>query len=114
MKGYTAVDFPLRRVRVGTKIKFRGEKQCYTVQASNAYVMVCTKPLNFKKTVLYTIIDLKENVRGAENLIFGMGAETPEQCEQMLKRVTEGESEVSHRNRVELDIEKYYIKNKRT
>lgn len=36
-----------------------------------------------------------------------MGAETKEQCEEMLERLTQGETEVSHRNRVPLDIESY-------
>jgi hypothetical protein len=42
-----------------------------------------------------------------ENLVFGMGAETREECEEMLERLTQGRSDISHRNRVELNIEKY-------
>lgn len=93
--------------KVGTKIKFREEKLRYTVQAANERYAVCTKPFNAKRTVLYTIIDVNENVRGTENLIFGMGAETRKQCEEMLARLTDPESptEVSHRNRITLRIE---------
>ena len=101
------------KIPVGTKIKFKGEKQKYTVQASNGVYAVCTKPFNAKKTVLYTIISHLENVRGTENLIFGMGAETKEQCEEMLERLTQGETEVSHRNRVPLDYEIKDLANKR-
>jgi len=92
------------------KIKFKGEKQRYTVQATGKRYLVCTKPFNARKTVLYTIIDLKEEVRGTENLVFGMGAETKKLCDEMLERLESGESEISHRNRRSLDIEIVYAK----
>jgi hypothetical protein len=94
------------KVPVGTRIRFAGEKQMYTVRASNVCFAICTKPMNALKTVLYSIIDWNKNIRGTENLIFGMGAETDEDCKEMLERMTEGESEVSHRNNCELEIEK--------
>jgi hypothetical protein len=90
---------------VGTKIKFASEKQRYTVRSSNAAYTICTKPFNAQKTVLYTIIDFHENVRGPEDLIFGLGAETDEEIAAMQDRMTNGDSEVSHRHRCELDIE---------
>jgi len=99
--------YEFRKITVGAKIWFRGEKQGYTVKASNVAFCVLTKPFNAKKTVLYTIIDWESHIRGAENLIFGMGAETTEQCEEMLERLTTGESEVSGRNYCDLDIVKY-------
>lgn len=102
------------KVPVGTKIKFRNEKKRYTVRASNICFLVCTYPINIikrrggkkyehEKTVMYTIVDFKEGVRGTENLVFGFGAETNRECNEMLTRLTEGETEVSHRNRVPLD-----------
>lgn len=87
-----------RNVPVGTKIWFDGEKQAYTVRASNTAYCVCTKPFNLKKTVLYTIIDWEYERRGPEDLIFSMGAETDKQCEEMLERITNGDSEVSSRH----------------
>jgi hypothetical protein len=95
------------KLKVGAKVKFAEEKQSYTVQASNVAFAVCTKPFNCRKTVLCTAISWMENVRGTENLVFGKGAETRNQCEEMLERLTQGETEVSHRNRVPLVIEKY-------
>jgi hypothetical protein len=95
------------KLTVGNKVKFAEEKQAYTVQASNVVFAVCTKPFNAQKTVLYTIIDWRDKIRGPENLIIGMGAETKEQCEEMLERLTQGVSEVTHRNRIPLNIEKY-------
>lgn len=119
------------KIPVGSKVKFAEEKQRYTVQASDDRFAVCTRPFNLWKTVLYSIIDFKEGVRGPENLVFGMGAETQEQCEDMIERlngrheksylkalseatpeekvncwIEPTTTEVSHRNRIPLDIEK--------
>lgn len=98
--------------KVGDKIKFAEEKLRYTVQASGDRYIVCSKPFNPRRTVLYTVIDWVEQVRGTENLIFGGGAETREQCEEMLMRL-EGRdaelgwaTEVSRRNRVPLRLER--------
>lgn len=91
----------------GDKIWFPGERRPYKVRACDDRYAICTKPFNPKRTVLYTIIDLYEQVRGTENLIFCMGFETDEQCEEALCRLITGESEVSHRNRVELHILKH-------
>ncbi len=96
------------RLPVGSKIKFSGEKQKYTVQASNIFYSVCTKPFNPKHTVLYTVINWYGQIRGTENLVFGMGAETRKDCEEMLVRLTNGETEISRRNNIPLDIEKVY------
>ncbi len=99
-----------RKIPVGSKIWFNGEKQGYTVIASNVAFCICTKPFNARKTVLYCIIDWESGVRGPENSVFGMGAETKEECEEMLERLTTGESEVSSRYCTDLDIVKYYNK----
>ena len=96
---------------VGDKVKFTEEKQRYTVQAASERYAVCTKPFNLRKTVFYTIVDFKDRIRGTENLIFGAGAETKEQCEEMIARL-EGRdpemdfvTEISRRNYVGLHIE---------
>lgn len=101
-------------VKVGDRVKFAEEKQAYTVQARDARYLVCSKPFNPRRTVLYTIIDLEEEVRGPENLIFGMGAETREQCEEMLARLNGSagpnfdnhRSEVSYRHRIPLCVDR--------
>jgi hypothetical protein len=89
---------------VGQRIWFAGEARPYRVRAANDRFVICTKPFNPRRTVLYTVIDLQEGVRGTENLIFGMGAETDADCAEMLARLAEGESAVSHRNRVPLEV----------
>lgn len=89
---------------VGTKIWFLEEKQGYTVRASNRFYSVCTKPFNAKKTVIYTVIDWRERIRGTENLIFGIGAKSDEDCRDMLDRLTTAKSDVSSRNWCQLHI----------
>lgn len=97
-------------VQVGCKVKFKKETRSYTVQASNDRFAICTKPFSLKRTVLYCIIDYRRKVRGPENLVFGMGAETREECEQMLARLMANETEVSHRHDLRLDVEKVTAK----
>lgn len=95
----------------GAKVKFLNEKRPYTVICTSRRYTICSKPFNIKHTVLYTIIDWDEMVRGPEDLIFGMGAETREECMNMLVRLLDGHpsrSEVSGRWRVWLDIEKLW------
>lgn len=87
-------------VKKGDKILFVEESKPYKVRAVGDRYIICTKPYNLKHTGLYTIIDKQENVRGTENLVFCMGAETDEQCENMLERLEKGESEISRRNTV--------------
>lgn len=89
-------------MKKGSKVQFAEERRSYTVRAIGLRFAVCTKPFNPRHTVLYTIIDIKEKVRGTENLVFGMGAETNEQCENMLRRLESGETEISRRNLIPL------------
>ena len=89
-----------------SKFWFKGEKRPYTVQASDERFAICTKPFNLKHTVLYTIVDFKENIRGTENLIFCAGFEDKKDCLDALERLQKGKSEISHRNRVPLEITK--------
>lgn len=94
-------------MKIGEKIKFKEEKQRYTVQACNERFAICTKPFNCRKTVLYTIIDFQRNVRGRDNLVFGFyeGYETRGSCETALKELMNNEMEVSYRHFIPLNIE---------
>lgn len=91
-------------MKVGDKLRFAEEKQRYTVQAADERYAVCTKPFNPCRTVLYTIVDFQQQVRGTENLVFCMGFETRKLCREALVRLRSGVSEVSYRNRVRLSI----------
>lgn len=107
MKNICGVYYQNSKLPVGSKIWFTEEKQGYVVIASNIAFAICTKPMNALKTKLYTIIDWHNNIRGTENLIFGMGAETKKECDEMLERLIQGETEISHRNQTKLRITKY-------
>lgn len=104
----------LSQLHAGAKVWFDREVQGYNVIARSERFIVCTKPFNPKHTVLYTIIDTKREIRGTENLVFGAGAETDEQCEEMVKRLegrckdTGFQTEISHRNNVPVHIRKVY------
>ena len=89
---------------VGSRVSIPNERRPYTVRASNVAFSICTKP-HFR-TVLYFIIDWEQRRRGPENTVFECGAESDRDCQEMLDRLTSGESEVSHRRDVPLDITK--------
>lgn len=91
-------------MKVGDKIKFKEEVQSYTIQACDERFLICTKPFNLRKTVLYSIVDLVERIRGPENMVFCLGFETKTACEGALTRLQEGKSEISYRNRIPLCI----------
>jgi hypothetical protein len=96
----------LRSAAAGAKIKFFEERCRYTIRAADGRWFVCTKPFNLRRTTLYTIIDLERQERGRENLVFGMGFETDEDCQRALERLENGESEVSYRHCIPLVIER--------
>lgn len=73
------------KLKVGDKIWFKNERQGYTVQARDERFIICTKPFNLQKTVLYTIIDLQDHIRGPDNMWCGPGYETRFECEENLK-----------------------------
>ena len=89
----------------GAKVKFLKEKRPYKVICTSKRFTICSKPFNLQNTVLYTIIDWEDEVRGPENLVFGMGAETTEECLEMLVRLMDGDTSVSSRHGLKLDLE---------
>lgn len=106
--GASALNARLVAAQPGWRVRFAEERNAYTVQARGKRYLVCTKPFPLRKTVLYTVVDLQEQVRGTENLIFGAGAESRAACQRMAQRL-EGKNrdihtEVSHRNRVPLRV----------
>ena len=90
----------------GDRIWLDDEKKPYKIRACDKRYLICTKPFNPQHTVLYTIIDLEEEVRSTENLVFCMGFETDEDCEEALQRLndTVNPSELSRRHKVALRI----------
>jgi hypothetical protein len=101
-------------IKVGDFLTFPEEKRKYRIMARGKRYLVCTKP--FFKTVIYSVVDLDDCVRGTENLVFGNGAETREQCEEMIDRLEgagmddgQWHTEVSHRNRIPLEIKVIWL-----
>lgn len=93
------------KVNVGDKVYLPKEIRPYKVQARSERYVICTKPFNPKRTVIYFIIDLVRKVRGADNLVFGHGYETKEDCEDAIRMLDKGDMEVSWRNVVPLDLD---------
>lgn len=86
----------IKKVKEGDSIWFHEEKQKYKVQAASERFLICTKPFNPKKTVLYTVVDLKQGLRGVDNY-GGLGYESKEDCKDALKMFVSGEAEFSRR-----------------
>lgn len=103
-------------MKVGGKIWFAEEKRPYTIQACDERYLICTKPFNISHTVQYTIVDLQEKIRGADNYWKWGGLfdySKIEDCEKCLRALYGDIDEerrpfmISPRNWVELNITKY-------
>lgn len=88
------------------RVWFVEERIGYTVQAVEEHIAVCSKPFAPRKTTIYTVLDLEEMIRGPEGVVFGIGAETREQCEEMAVRIRYGETEISYRRRIPIKFKK--------
>jgi len=96
-----------KRLNIGDKIKFKSEKQRYTVKAKSDRYIICTKPFNPKKTVLYTIIDLYHGIRGPNDLIFNIYDYSEQKdIDECIKDLEKNELEVSRRCMC-LDVDLY-------
>jgi len=100
MNNMTLADW--QSLKVGDKVFIQGEARPYKVRCRDDRFVICTKPYNPRKTVMYFIADLKENRRGPDNMVFCFGYETQEQCEERLEQLQSGEIEVSLRRSVPL------------
>jgi hypothetical protein len=95
-----------KTLKVGNKIKFISEKQKYSVKAKSDRYLICTKPFNLKKTVLYTIIDLERLVRGTNDRIFNpYDYARQEDINECLKDLESNQVIVSHRKSIKLDVQ---------
>lgn len=97
------------QIKQGSRVYFEREKRPYTVKACDGHYAICTKPFAAKKTVMYTIIDLKEGIRGTNNMVFNpYDYAVQEDIDKCLSDLSSPEEclEVSYRNRVPLDIVK--------
>ena len=93
------------RVKVGDKVYVPSEKKPYKVRARDDRYIICTKPFNLQRTVLYFIVDLVDKWRAPDNMVFCRGYETDEDCQERLAELQNGEIELSRRRGVLLDID---------
>lgn len=105
-KGGIYSEAKLRTARVGARVAFAEEKMAYTIQARSERFIICTKPFNARRTVLYTIVDLVDKIRGPDNLLFSNGYETRADCERRLAELLDAETcvDISHRRRIPLKL----------
>ena len=90
-------------LKPGDRVYVNNEKRAYRVKCRDDRYIICTKPYNPQRTVMYFIIDLERGVRGPDNMVFCSGYETQEQCEERLNELQTGWIEVSYRNCVPLE-----------
>lgn len=93
------------KVKVGDKVYLPNEKHPYTIQARDERFIVCTKPYNPQRTVLYFIVDLVDKWRAPDNMVFCSWYETDEECLERLKELQDGKIELSVRRGIPLDID---------
>ena len=90
-------------LKPGDPVYINNEKRPYRVKCRDDRYIICTKPYNPQRTVMYFIADLKEQRRGPDNMVFCFGYETQEQCEERLHELQTGTIEVSRRHDVPLE-----------
>ena len=104
-KGSPTTPIPLD---AGDRIRFGLEpRRPYTVRATSEHFVVCTRPRDFPSQgeFVYTVIDWRGGIRGPVNVVAqSVDVSTDEQCRDLLHDLEAGRWEISHRNRVPLDI----------
>jgi len=108
----------MKKYNVGDKIKFAEHKRPFTIKACNDRWLICTKPFNPKKTFIYTIVDLLNNLRGPDNYYCKFDYDNIEQANLALIELdtpisedsysrapyTQHELEISGKRRIALNI----------
>ena len=92
-------------LKAGATIRFAEERKPYTIRAMSERFAICTRPIRHRgeKTVLYSIIDVQEQERGPNNLVFNMyDYSTDAGCQESLAALDAGEIELSRRRSVPL------------
>lgn len=116
--------------KVNSTIKFQEENLPYIIQAVSQRYLICTRPFDKKEDndivkhelemgtyctkkealedlqnlLIYTIVDLEEQIRGADNYNSWSDYSTQKECEEVLNALNSGEVSISHRNRLKLNI----------
>lgn len=100
------------KYKVGDKVKFKSEKQRYTIMACDERFIIAQKPFNARKTYIYTLVDLKGQLRSSDNYYCRYDYNKREGCLEALKELNKQAKEefpdfwLSYRRHLDLDIEK--------
>lgn len=93
---------------VGTKVRFQEfPTKPFTVRAVSTNFVVTTRQADFrpKGDLRYTVIDWRNGIRGAINVIGqGWDVTTDEACQELVDDLEAGEWEISQRNWARLTI----------
>ena len=92
----------MNKVEVGDKVYVPLDDETYEVKARDERYIICTTP--YEDTVMYFIVDLVDRWRAPDNMVFGSGYETDEDCQERLRELQNGEIELSRRRGLPLDI----------
>jgi hypothetical protein len=102
------VSASIEAASVGDRVTFAEGRMPFTVQARDERFVICTRPFALQKTVLYSVVDLREGIRGPDNMVLCFGYETREACEARLRDLNRPDdpTEVSYRHRIPLRVAK--------
>lgn len=100
---------------LGMRVRCGGDRWRWTVQAVSEHFAVLVRQVEFRPrgTLCYAVVDWRNGVRGPCNLVgqgWGDGTYTLEQCASLLAAFEGADEhllqplEVSHRNRVPIDV----------
>lgn len=122
----------MNKLKVNQKVFFIGEKSPMTVMAVSERYAVVSRKLNrredadllhfevergasqsfteaynsLRESPVYSLLDFKEKVKAPDNYVFGVfNYFKKEDCENAIKKLENGEMELSRRNRAALNID---------
>ncbi len=122
----------VNKMKNNNKISFKNEKLPYTIKAQDERYIIATRKLNkrqdadllkhkvnmnaynsfneayndLKSEVIYTIVDLKEQIRSTDDYIFGIYDYSSQfDIDQCLIDLNSGECRLSKRNMITLEID---------
>ena len=98
-------------LKKGDSIWFNTGKKSFRVRECNERFAICTQPFNLQpKTVIYTIIDFERNMRGMDNLVFGIyDYYSDEDCKDAMEALMKGDIEVSWKSSKHIPLDIYRI-----
>jgi hypothetical protein len=91
-----------KKIKVNDKVYFSDEPSIgYWVKACNDRYAILTRPYNPRRTVIYTIWDMKENIRSTNDYVFNpYDYNKQEDIDLSLTELMEGKYKLSTRHQV--------------